>query len=54
MAESLVASLSADFDPAKYRDGYREQVLDLIRRKADGEELEGVPGRLGAEQRSST
>jgi DNA end-binding protein Ku len=42
MAESLVASLSADFDPSKYSDGYREQVLDLIRRKAEGEVLEGA------------
>ena len=29
MAEALVESLSADFQPAKYRDNYREQVLDL-------------------------
>jgi DNA end-binding protein Ku len=40
MAESLVASLSADFEPDKYHDEYREQVMALIRRKADGEELE--------------
>ena len=40
MAEALVESLSADFEPAKYRDEYREQVLDLIRMKAAGEEFE--------------
>lgn len=40
MAEALVESLSADFEPAKYRDEYREQVLDLIERKAAGEEFE--------------
>jgi DNA end-binding protein Ku len=40
MAESLVASLSADFEPDKYHDEYREQVMALIRRKADGEEFE--------------
>ena len=40
MAEALVDSLSADFDPSKYRDEYREQVLDLIERKAAGEEFE--------------
>ena len=40
MAEALVDSLSADFEPAKYRDEYREQVLDLIERKAAGEEFE--------------
>ena len=40
MAEALVESLSAEFEPAKYRDEYREQVLDLIERKAAGEEFE--------------
>ncbi len=40
MAEALVDSLTADFEPAKYRDEYREQVLDLIRMKAAGEEFE--------------
>lgn len=40
MAESLVESLSAAFEPAKYHDDYREQVLDLIAKKAAGEEFE--------------
>jgi DNA end-binding protein Ku len=40
MAEALVESLSAAFEPDKYRDEYREQVLDLIERKAAGEEFE--------------
>lgn len=40
MAEALVASLSAEFEPSKFRDEYREQVLDLIERKAAGEEFE--------------
>jgi DNA end-binding protein Ku len=40
MAESLVASLSAVFEPEKYRDEYREQVLDLIQIKASGEAFE--------------
>jgi DNA end-binding protein Ku len=39
MAESLVESLSATFEPEKYRDEYREQVIDLIHAKASGEEL---------------
>ena len=34
MAEQLVESLSADFEPEKYQDTYREEVLDLIERKA--------------------
>ena len=43
MAESLVVSLSADFEPEKYTDEYRVQVMDLIRMKADGEEIESTP-----------
>jgi DNA end-binding protein Ku len=40
MAESLVESLAADFEPDKYRDEYREQVMALIQMKADGEEFD--------------
>ena len=40
MAEALVESLSDEFDPSKYRDDYREQVLELISKKAAGEEFE--------------
>ena len=40
MAESLVASLEAEFEPAKYHDEYREEVMALIQMKADGEEFE--------------
>ncbi len=39
MAESLVDSLSADFEPWKYHDEYREQVMALIEMKADGAEI---------------
>jgi DNA end-binding protein Ku len=37
MASQLVESLSAAFEPAKYKDDYREKVLALIEAKADGE-----------------
>lgn len=47
MAEALVDSLAGDFDPAKYHDEYREQVLDLIKRKAEGEEFE-APAAVAA------
>ena len=40
MAELLVESLTGDFEPDKYDDDYREQVLDLIAKKAAGEEFE--------------
>jgi DNA end-binding protein Ku len=39
MAEQLIESLSTDFDPAAYRDEYREQLLSLIERKAEGKEI---------------
>jgi DNA end-binding protein Ku len=43
MAEQLIDSLSAQFEPEKFRDEYREQVLELIERKASGEEIAVQP-----------
>jgi DNA end-binding protein Ku len=43
MAQQLIASLSADFEPEKYHDEYREKVLELIERKAAGEEIAVQP-----------
>ncbi len=40
MAAKLVESLHADFDPEAFEDSYREAVLEVIRRKAAGEEIE--------------
>jgi DNA end-binding protein Ku len=39
MAQQLIDSLSADFEPDRYADTYREKVLDLIERKAEGKEV---------------
>jgi DNA end-binding protein Ku len=39
MAQQLIESLSTDFDPGKYHDEYREKVLELIERKAEGHEI---------------
>lgn len=39
MAAQLIESLAADFEPAKFRDTYREAVLELIEKKASGEEI---------------
>jgi DNA end-binding protein Ku len=39
MAEQLIDSLSTKFDPASYRDEYREQLLALIEQKAEGKEI---------------
>ena len=43
MAEQLIDSLTSEFDPDKYHDTYRERVLDLIERKAAGEEIAVAP-----------
>jgi DNA end-binding protein Ku len=40
MARTLVDSLCCDFDPAGYEDTYRARVLELVRRKERGEEIE--------------
>jgi DNA end-binding protein Ku len=39
MAEALIESLSTKFDPSSYRDEYREELLALIERKAEGKEI---------------
>jgi DNA end-binding protein Ku len=43
MAEQLIESLSSHFEPDKFRDEYRDRVLDLIERKAAGEQIEIQP-----------
>lgn len=43
MARQLVTSLAAAFEPDKYHDAYREELLGLIERKAAGEEIVARP-----------
>ncbi|HEU5302546.1 MAG TPA: Ku protein [Acidimicrobiia bacterium] len=43
MAKRLVESLEAVFDPEKYHDTYREELVALIDRKAAGEEIVAEP-----------
>jgi len=43
IAKQLVGSLAGNFKPEKYRDTYREQVLELIERKAHGEQIAVQP-----------
>ena len=43
MAEQLIESLSAEFEPSKFHDDYRERVLEMIERKAAGEEIAVQP-----------
>ncbi|MGE5617570.1 MAG: Ku protein [Candidatus Woesearchaeota archaeon] len=42
MAGKLVESMGEDFKPQNYEDSYRDAVLDLIKRKAKGEEIDLV------------
>src|SRR3954470_10396293 len=43
MAKQLIDSLSAEFDPSKYKDTYRERVLELIKSKAEGKQIAVQP-----------
>jgi DNA end-binding protein Ku len=43
MAQQLIDSLSSEFDPTSYHDEYREKVLELIERKASGQEIAVQP-----------
>jgi DNA end-binding protein Ku len=43
MAQQLIDSLSSEFEPQRYRDEYRDKVLGLIERKAQGEEIAVQP-----------
>ena len=43
MARQLVESLATDFDPARFRDEYRERVLELIEQKAEGKAVVSAP-----------
>jgi DNA end-binding protein Ku len=45
MARELIESLSTAFEPDKHRDEYRERVLELIERKAAGEEIAVQPAQ---------
>ena len=43
MAQQLIDSLAADFKPENFHDEYRQRVLELIERKAAGEEIAVQP-----------
>jgi DNA end-binding protein Ku len=50
IAKQLVESLAGPFDPSKYHDTYREEVIDLIERKAAGEKIAVQPVEEDAEE----
>jgi DNA end-binding protein Ku len=43
IAKQLVESLAGEFEPDKYRDEYREAVMEMVERKAAGEEVAVQP-----------
>jgi DNA end-binding protein Ku len=43
MAQSLVESMSVDWEPAKYRDEYRNAVMEIIEQKAQHKEIAKKP-----------
>jgi DNA end-binding protein Ku len=43
MAEQLIGTLTQDFEPERYRDTYRDRVMELVRQKAEGHELVAQP-----------
>ena len=43
MARQLIEALSGHFEPERYRDEYRDQLLEIIHRKAAGEEIVAEP-----------
>ncbi len=43
VATQLIDSLAGDFEPDRFRDTYREQVLELIERKAAGKAIAVQP-----------
>jgi DNA end-binding protein Ku len=45
IAEQLIDSLARDFEPERYRDDYREAVLAMITRKAEGKQVLSAPER---------
>ncbi len=49
VARQLIEMLSAPFEPARFRDDYREAVLALIERKVSGEEIALAPAPAPAE-----
>lgn len=45
MAKDLISNLSTEFEPEKYTDEYREEMLKIIRQKVEGEEVQ-IPERM--------
>ena len=53
MATSLIDSMTEDFDPDQYRDGYREALEELVEAKAEGREVSAPAGPAAPEEPAS-
>lgn len=51
MATSLVDSLTTKFNPKRYKDEYRERLMEMIQRKAKGQEIVTQPASEEKPQR---
>jgi DNA end-binding protein Ku len=49
MAKTLIENLAAKWDPTKYHDRYRNELLDLLERKAEGQPLPEPAQETGGE-----
>jgi DNA end-binding protein Ku len=49
MAKTLIENLAAKWDPEKYHDRYRTELLDLLQKKAEGEPLPEPKAEEGGE-----
>jgi DNA end-binding protein Ku len=43
MATALIESMSSDWEPQKYRDEYRDAVMEMIEQKAKNKSLPAAP-----------
>ena len=43
LAKMLIESLAAPFEPEKYKDSYRENLMEMIKAKVEGKELVEAP-----------
>lgn len=48
MAQKLIETLLVPFDPTKYENTYRQRVLKLVEKKAEGEEIVTAPAAPSA------
>ncbi|MCW2964764.1 MAG: end-binding protein Ku [Actinomycetia bacterium] len=49
MAKTLIENLAAKWDPERYQDRYRTELLDLLQKKAEGEPLPEPQAEKGGE-----